>query len=77
MTKIFSVVAPYSLADTHRHFRVPAASIVRVMEATGSSQTMLHIYWFFLEYCPWGEKKFAPFSYVCVSGGSLHCFWCT
>jgi len=42
--KIFSVVAPCSLAETHRHFRVPAASIIRMMEAAGS-QTMLHIYW--------------------------------
>ena len=40
--KIFSVVAWCSLADMHRHFRVPAA---RVMEAAGSSQRMLHIYW--------------------------------
>jgi hypothetical protein len=29
-----------------------------------------------LEYCPRWEKKFASFSYVCFSGGSLHCFWC-
>jgi len=43
--KIFSVVAPCSLADMHRHFRVPAASIIRMMEAGGSSQRMLHIYW--------------------------------
>jgi len=42
--KIFSVVAPCSLADMHRHFGIPAASIIRVMEAAGSSQTMLHIY---------------------------------
>jgi len=41
--KTFSVVAPCSLADTHKHFRVPAASIIRVMEVTGSFQTMLHI----------------------------------
>jgi len=33
-----------SLADMHRHFRVPAASIIRMMEAAGSSQIMLHIY---------------------------------
>ena len=31
----------------------------------------------FTEYCPRGEKKFAPFSYVCFSGGSFQCFWCT
>ena len=31
----------------------------------------------FLEYCPRGEKKFAPFSYVCFPGGSFHPFWCT
>jgi len=31
----------------------------------------------FTEYCPRGEKKFAPFSYVYFSGGSLQCFWCT
>jgi len=35
----FSAVAPFSLADMHRHFRVSAASIMRVMEAAGSSQT--------------------------------------
>jgi len=43
--EIFSVVAPCSLADMHRHFRVSAPSIIRVMEAAGSSQMMLHIYW--------------------------------
>ena len=42
--KIFSVVAPCSLADTHQHFRTPGASIIRVMEAAGSSQLMLYIY---------------------------------
>ena len=42
--KIFSVVAPCSLAYTHQHFRVPEASIIRVMEAAGFSQMMLHIY---------------------------------
>jgi len=42
--KIFSVVATCSLAVMHRHLRMPAASIIRVMEAAGSSQTMLHIY---------------------------------
>jgi len=41
--KIFSVVALCSLADIHQHFRVPAASIIRVMEAAGSSQLTLHI----------------------------------
>jgi len=42
--KIFSVVTPCSLADIHWHFRVPAASIMGVMEAAGSSQTMLRIF---------------------------------
>jgi len=43
--KMFPVVVLCSLADTHQHFRVPAASIIRVMEAAGSSQMILHIYW--------------------------------
>jgi len=42
--KIFSVVALCSLADIHRHFRVPAVSIDRVMEMAGFSQMILHIY---------------------------------
>jgi len=42
--KKISGTEPFSLADTHQHFRVPVASIVRVMESAGSSQTMLHIY---------------------------------
>ena len=42
--KIFSVVAPCSLADMHRHFGVPATSIIRVVEMAGSSHTMLLIY---------------------------------
>jgi len=29
-------MASYSLPDMHRHFRVPAASNIRVMEAAGS-----------------------------------------
>ena len=28
----------------------------------------------FLEYCPRGEKKFAPFSYVCFSGAHFTAF---
>jgi len=38
------LVTPCSLADMHRHFRASAASFMRVMEAAGSSQTMLRIY---------------------------------
>jgi len=54
------VVAPCSLADTHRHFRVPAASIIRVMEAVGSSQTMLHIYWFTVARPRWEATSLSP-----------------
>ena len=58
--KIFSVVAPCSMADMHQHFRVPAISIIRVMEAAGSSQTMLHNYRLTVAGPRWQATSFSP-----------------
>jgi len=58
--KIFSVVAPCSLADMLRHVRVPAASIIRVMEVAGSSQMMLHICWLTVAGPRWQATSLSP-----------------
>ena len=58
--KIFSVVAPCSLADMHQHFGAPAASIIRVMEVAGSSQSTLHIYRLTVAGPRWQETSLSP-----------------
>jgi len=58
--KIFSVVALCSLADMHRHFKLPAVSIIRVMEAAGSSQMTLHIYWLTVAGPRWQATSLPP-----------------
>jgi len=60
LTLIFSVVALCSLADTHQHFRAPAASVIRVMEAAGSSQLTLHIYQLTVAGPRWQATSLSP-----------------
>ena len=60
LTPIFSVVALCSLADMHQHFTAPATSIIRVMEAAGSTQSTLHIYQLTVAGRSWQATSLSP-----------------